>query len=184
MYDYEYENEILLSLRILKYLQEENPGSAQDAVNIFKTLAPEDVYGVIDYMFWDIFPNITFSSDADDELTIATFSHPEIDRFCALAMRLDHAKGLQSGANRRKVHDLVEFFLCGPTASVLQFNIQVVEASVMINVHLSPDCYEPLLFFNSFIDMLLYFQQENQRLEELIRQEEEKTKYLPREEAA
>ena len=184
MYDNEYEDEVLLTLRLLKYLQEENPGSAQDAVNIFKTLDPEDVYGFIDYVFWDIFPDITFTSDANEEITIATFSHPEIDRFCTLAVRLDHAKGLQSGANQKKVHDIVEFFLCGTTDSVLQFNIRVVEASVTITVHLSPDCYEPLSFFNSFIDMLLYFRQESQRLEELIRQEEEKTEHLPREEAA
>ena len=54
----------------------------------------------------------------------------------------------------------------------------------MINLQLSPDCYDPLPFFNSFIDMLLYFRQESQRLEELIRQDEQKTEHLPREEAA
>ena len=40
MYDYEYEEDVLLTLRLLKYLQEENPDRAQDAVAVFKTLAP------------------------------------------------------------------------------------------------------------------------------------------------
>ena len=184
MYDYEYEEEVLLTLRLLKYLQEENPDRAQDAVATFKTLATEDPYEFIEYTFWDIFTDITFDSDEAEELTIATFSHPGIDRFYALATRLELIAGQQTGASQKKVHDIVEFFLCGATYSVFQFSIQAVETSVTINLQLSPDCYDPLPFFNSFIDMLLYFRQESQRLEELIRQEEQETEHLPREEAA
>ena len=77
MYDYEYEEDVLLTLRLLKYLQEENPDRAQDAVAVFKTLAPEDPYEFIEYTFWDIFTDITFDSDEAEELTIATFSHLE-----------------------------------------------------------------------------------------------------------
>ena len=184
MYDYEYEEDVLLTLRLLKYLQEENPDRAQDAVAVFKTLAPEDPYEFIEYTFCDIFTDITFDSDEAEELTIATFSHPGIDRFYALLARLELIEGQQTGASRKKVHDIVEFFLCGATYSVFQFSVQVVDASVTINLQLSPDCYDPLPFFNSFIDMLLYFQQESQRLEELIRQKEQETDNLPREEAA
>lgn len=184
MYDYEYEEDVLLALRVLKYLQEESSVRAQKAVELFKTLDPEDPYEFIEYTFWDIFTDITFDSDEADELTIVTFSHPEIDRFYALAARLELAEGQQTGASQKKVHDIVDFFLCGATYSVFQFSIQAVGASVKINLQLSPDCYDPLPFFNSFIDMLLYFRQESRRLEELIQLKEQKTEDLPREEAA
>lgn len=184
MYDYEYEEDVLLTLRLLKYLQEESPARAQEAVEAFKTLVPEDPYEFIEYTFWDIFTDITFASDEAEELTIATFSHREINRFYALLARLELIEGQQTGASQKKVHDIVEFFLCGATYSVFQFSVQVVDASVTINLQLSPDCYDPLPFFNSFIDILLYFRQESQRLEELIRQDEQKTEHLPREEAA
>ena len=73
MYDYEYEEDVLLTLRLLKYLQEESPARAQEAVEAFKTLVPEDPYEFIEYTFWDIFTDITFASDEAEELTIATF---------------------------------------------------------------------------------------------------------------
>lgn len=130
MYDYEYEEDVLLALRLLKYLQEESPARAQKTVDLFKTLDPEDPYEFIEYTFWDIFTDITFDSNEAEELTIATFSHPGIDRFYALATRLELVRGQQSGANQKKVHDIVEFFLCGATYSVFQFSVQVVDASV------------------------------------------------------
>lgn len=184
MYDCEYEGDVLLTLRILKYLQEESPARAQKAVELFKTLDPEDPYEFVEYTFWDIFTDITFDPDEADELTTTTLSHPEIDRFFSLAGQLELMGGEISGANQCKVHDVVEFFLCGPTYSVFHFSVQVVGDSIKIRLQLSPDCYDPLPFFNSFIDMLLYFRQENQRLQELIRAAEQKPEDLPREEAA
>lgn len=184
MYDYEYEEDVLLTLRLLKYLQETNPARAREAVELFQTLDPEDPYELIEYTFWDFFTDTISLSDEDEGITTVAFSHPEINRFYTLAVQLELMKGQQSGANQKKVHDVVEFFLCGASYSVYDFSIRVVGASVIINLRLSPDCYEPLPFFNSFIDMLLYFRQESRRLEKLIRLEEEKAEDLPREEAA
>lgn len=184
MYDYEYEEDVLLTLRLLKYLQEESPARAQEAAELFRTLDPEDPCEFVEYTFWAIFTDLIFDSDVADELTVATLSHPKIDRFFSLARQLELMGGEISGAIQRKVHDVVEFFLCGPTHSVLQLNTQAVGSSIKIELWLSPDCYDHLPFVNSFIDMLLYFQQENQRLEELIRTKKQKTEDLPREEAA
>ena len=114
MYDYEYEEDVLLTLRLLKYLQEESPARAQEAVEAFKTLVPEDPYEFIEYTFWDIFTDITFASDEAEELTIATFSHREINRFYALLARLELIEGQQTGASQKKVHDIVEFSSAAP----------------------------------------------------------------------
>lgn len=58
MYDYEYEEDVLLTLRLLKYLQEESPARAQEAVEAFKTLVPEDPYEFIEYTFGTSSPTL------------------------------------------------------------------------------------------------------------------------------
>ena len=40
MYGYDYEEDVLLSLRVLRYLYEESPVRAQEVADIFKVLDP------------------------------------------------------------------------------------------------------------------------------------------------
>lgn len=53
---------------------------------------------------------------------------------------------------------------------------------VVFEIKLSPDCYEPILFGNTLIDMILYCQRDLRRLEE--KQSEKKEIEIVREEAA
>ena len=174
MYGYDYEEDVLLSLRVLRYLYEESPVRAQEVADIFKALDPDEMYEFVEYAFWDIFTDAAFDSEDDSGMGTIDVSHPAIDRFYELAGQLELSRGGDGRGSCRKIHDVVEFFLCGASYSLYDFNVQFCGIGVRVKLTLSTDCYDPLPFFNSFIDMLLYFQQENQRIEELLRIEEEK----------
>lgn len=183
MYDHDYERDVLLTLRILKYLQQENEDRMQEAAKIFKTIDLDELYALAEYTFWDIFSDVAFMSDEMEEDTIVAFSHPEIDRFFTLMMEDAVAKGLPNGVSFRKVHDIVEFFLCGTSYSVREFHVRPAGAGVTIELQLSQDCYDPLPFFNSIIDMLLYVRQEARRMEASLQQNDQKEDTMRKEAA-
>lgn len=82
------------------------------------------------------------------------------------------------------IHDIVEFYVCGASYSIMDLNVTAIESFIQIKVLFSPDCYEPLLFGNSMVDVLLYCQRECQRLEGLLQLEGEITESQGGEEAA
>lgn len=62
-------------------------------------------------------------------------------------------------------HATFLFYVVGASHSVFDVAYYFGIDSVKIDITLSPDCYEPLLFLNSIINMILYCQKEVRRLE-------------------
>lgn len=62
-------------------------------------------------------------------------------------------------------HATFLFYVVGASHSVFDVAYYFSIDSVKIDITLSPDCYEPLLFLNSIINMILYCQKEVRRLE-------------------
>ena len=72
----------------------------------------------------------------------------------------DYIKGISE-----KIKDTFLFYVVGASHSVFDVAYYFGIDSVKIDITLSPDCYEPLLFLNSIINMILYCQKEVRRLE-------------------
>lgn len=66
---------------------------------------------------------------------------------------------------QEKIKDTFLFYVVGASHSVFDVAYYFGIDSVKIDITLSPDCYEPLLFLNSIINMILYCQKEVRRLE-------------------
>lgn len=169
MYDYDYETEVLLVLRLLKYLQEQNRAAATSLIQWQKKFDPDMMYELAESIIWEIFADVEFDSDTEWENSIANFSHPIIDRLYELGCRLSNLQGRSAGSWRRKIHDIVEFYVCGASYSIMDLDVTAIENVVQIKVLFSPDCYEPILFGNSMVDVLLHCQRECRRLEEVLR---------------
>lgn len=184
MYDYDYETDVLLVLRLLKYLQEQDQTAATSLIQWQKKFDPDMMYELAESIIWEIFADVEFESDTDWENSIANFSHPIIDRLYELGGRLNRIQGSPAGSWQRKIHDIVEFYVCGASYSIMDLNVTAIESFIQIKVLFSPDCYEPLLFGNSMVDVLLYCQRECQRLEGLLQLEGEITESQGGEEAA
>lgn len=171
MYDYEYEEDILYVLRLLKFLHEQDPAEAERLARHYTKFVPfDDVYDLTESLLWSIFEDVDFDTDEEWDAAIVRFSHPTINRLYGLSRELDQLRGGCSGGWQKKIRDVLEFFLLGASRSVSDFHVNFPGGRVKIEVRLSSDCYEPFLFANSLVDALLYFQRECSRLDELIRQ--------------
>lgn len=156
MYGYEYEFDFLLCLRLLKFLHMQSPEAAKRVVEIYKELDTEEIGIVMEEILWDIFSDAEFDTDEFNELTIVYFSHRDIDRLYELGRQESARHGRISDSWRRKIQDISEFFATGPTYSIFGFSHHFSTRGVVFEAKLSPDCYEPILFGNTLIDMVLY----------------------------
>lgn len=173
MYDCEYEGDVLLVLRLLKYLHMHDPDMVKRVIELYKELDPDEMCVMIEEILWSIFDDVLFDSDEFDETAIVYFSHPDIDRLYKLGTRCVDKHGSLSNAWRRKIQDIAEYYVLGASNSVYEFGHHFSANGVVFEVRLSPDCYEPELFGNSLIDMLLHVQQELRRLEKKVAEEDE-----------
>ncbi len=171
MYGYEYEFDFLLCLRLLKFLHMQSPEAAKRVVEIYKELDTEEIGIVMEEILWDIFSDAEFDTDEFNELTIVYFSHRDIDRLYELGRQESARHGRISDSWRRKIQDISEFFATGPTYSIFEFSHHFSTKGVVFEAKLSPDCYEPILFGNTLIDMVLYCQRDLRRLEERMESE-------------
>lgn len=182
MYGFDYESDILLCLRLLKFLHMRSPDIVKRVAEVYKALNEDEMYVLVDELIWSIFEDVDFSNDEFEELSVTYFSRPDIDRLLLTGNRSTVGYGALSSAWRRKIQDICEFFVLGITNSVLRLSYHFSVNGVVFEMVLSPDCYEPILFANSLIDMVLYCQRELHRLEE--KQSSEGVPEMTREEAA
>ena len=176
MYGYYYETDILLFLRLGKYLYDQDPAALEEILNE----APEfDPYLSGDYcerFTYAICSQLVVDAEVfvdeyiGDEITIVfwTFSHPVINRFCQLSMEWCGICGQSTAAWQGKLSDVAEYFLLGENDSLCRMECTSKGGSAKIRTWLSPDCYDPASFGNALVDMLLFLQQENERLEGLL----------------
>ncbi len=175
MYDYEYEESILLALRLLAFLREDHPETFTTLIQEIEELNLDSAYELADLFLIGVggFLDLGTADEEDSELSVLQIFHPSINRFLTLNEACK-AIGMVSHVEqvRKKIQDVVEFYATGLTSSVYDMDISFSAHTVHIRLTLSPDYYSPLEFANSLIDMLLYIRQENQRLEALLEKSE------------
>ena len=67
----------------------------------------------------------------------------------------------------------MDFFLVGAGYIIYDIKYHFTDNSVQITLWMSPDWYEPLLFLNYLVSLLLYVQEENEYLESLIEEKKQ-----------
>ena len=170
MYDYEYEDDVLMVLRLMKYLHQQDPQELEMLLNWYKTFNSDTFYECAESVIWSIFDDTQVEDD--DEITIETFRHPALKRFYHLGRQWCVSLGCNANVWRRTVQDVVQYFLVGGSYSVWNLKYAFSPENVEIKVWLSPDSYEPIPFGNSLVDLLRYLQRENERLAALLSDQE------------
>lgn len=168
MYDYEYEFDVLLALRLLKLLHMINPEAMEEPLRMFPTLPPDELYLIVSPALWGIFESMDYELEEEFEVEWMTISHPTIDRVYALGSMQKGKHGAISAAWKKKIQDAVEYFLVGPSNSVFDLRYQYPFGHVEIGIALSPDCFEGTLFANNLVDLLRYFEQDLKYLESTL----------------
>lgn len=165
MYDYEYEQDALLALRLLKFLHQQDKDALYNLLKEFECSNIEYLVRCAEFSVWEIFSDVIFTTDPEWDTDIATFSHPTIDRFYDLGNRWCAAHGILRSAWRKKVEDTARYFVGGISCEAAELNFTFSVTHITLRIKFSPDGSEPLLFGNAMVDMLLYMEREIQRLE-------------------
>ena len=168
MYDYEYEFDVLLALRLLKLLHMINPEAMEEPLRMFPTLPPDELYLIVSPVLWGIFESMEYEREEEFEVEWMTISHPTIDRLYALGSMQKGKHSAISAAWKKKIQDAVEYFLVGPSNSVFDLRYRYPFGHVEIGIALSPEYFEGTLFANNLIDLLRYFGQDLKYLESKV----------------
>ena len=182
MYDYEYEFDVLLVLRLLKLLHMRDPDALREPLEMYPKLPVDELYLIVDPIIEEFFSDLEYGIDEGFEGEVVLLSHPVINRLYSLGQRQENRYRNLNGVWRKKIKDAVEYFLIGPTNSVFDLNYHYSSGWIGIELVLSPEYYEVSLFANNLVDMLRYFEQDLQYLEGVSGTESEDE--LGREEAA
>lgn len=163
MYDNEYEWDILLFLRILKYLHTSDADMVNAIIRDYPEVDEEDPDMIMYDLLWAFFDEEP--EETDDEFYTVRFSDQSVDRLYQLGCQDGDIFFSQSRVWQEKIKDTFLFYVVGASHSVFDVAYYFGGDGVKIDITLSPDCYEPLLFLNSIINMILYCQKEVRRLE-------------------
>lgn len=106
MYGIEYEDDILLLLRMIKFLHMQSPDAAHIFCQSHPVVDMEELLMVIDEVMWDIFDDVNFFFDEEYEATVVQCSHPVIDRLYELGRASDPKHGSRQSVWSKKLHDI------------------------------------------------------------------------------
>lgn len=166
MYDYEYETDILLFLRLLKFLHTDQPKVLEEIIRDYPTADEENMEMIMDELLFTLFADVGTYDDDGDGMTAVRFSDDRIDRLYARGCKGGgESSAFRINAWQEKIKDAFLFYVTETSYSVFDLNFHFTQASVSIDVTLSPDCYEPGIFLNSLVNMILYCQRELEYLE-------------------
>ena len=155
----------------MKCLHRQDPGALEKALKLEDSLDEDTIFAISEYLIWEIFGDVVMDEDEEDGFETAEFTHPAFQRFCALNCKWNSLCGSSTGAWRRKLSDITEYFL-ESKRSVCDAECLSHGESARIKVWFSPDCYDSLEFGNALVDLLLWLQKENERLEGMLKEAE------------
>ena len=158
MYDYEYENDVLLFLRLLKFLHTEHPEVLKEIIKDYPAVDGEDMEMILDELMMVVFDE--GAPDNEDDMVTVRFSHDHIDRLYARGCRGNGLFPFRINAWQEKIKDIFLFYVADASYSVFDVHYRFAGTNVKIDITLSPDCYTPNIFLNTFINMILYCQRE------------------------
>lgn len=170
MYGYEYEDDVLGTIRVLKYIHDVRPEAFRESMKSFYTMTADDTYDIIVNCMWDLFDDILYDWDDEFEMEVIEFSDTVFSRYLEVGRELCSLRGQNSNVlYQRKLQDITEFYLCEPSYSLWRIEQTITASSYLTRVWLSPDCYEPILFANNLLDMLLHVRKETVLMEEEVK---------------
>lgn len=163
MYDYEYEADILLFLRLMKFLHTEHPFVLEQIIKDYPAADEENIWMILDELLMTVFDE--GAPDEGDDMMTVRFSDERIDRLYTQGCKHSEILPYQINAWQEKIKDVFLFYVAGISYSVFDIRYHFSGDGVKFDITLSPDCYEPSIFLNSIINMILYCKRDLARIE-------------------
>lgn len=170
MYNYDYEFEVLATLRVLKLLHSKRPEVLPGVLSFWDAMDMDTVEEIACNAVWELFDQWECAIDEETELEVITVTDALFLRYLELSRRwyAVHVGGC-GGAHVQKFQDLACFALQSLGSSIYDITFQHGPDSMMLRLWLSPDCYESSTLAHSVVDFLLTLEMEIGQMEELLK---------------
>lgn len=181
MYDYEYENNVLLFLRLLKFLHTDQPEVLEEIIKDYPMAGDEDIEMIMNELMLTVFDE--GAPDDEDDMVTVRFSHDYIDRLYAQGCKDGGLFPFRINAWQEKIKDIFLSYVADASYSVFDVRYHFSGTNVKLDITLSPDCCTPDIFLNTFVNMILYCQREVERIEAVEADERNAVAYIGKEAA-
>lgn len=164
MYDYEYEDDVLLVLRVLKLLKERQPERYRGICEQYKDVEWQFFDELAWACVWELFDETFNDFDPDYEVEIMVIEDAALDQFWVNLQKNARASDCYSPmACRSYIQDTVEYFLRASGYTVAGIECVAHEKSLKLKLWISPDTYNPVEFATDIVTFLQYLQAENEK---------------------
>lgn len=166
MYDYDYEDEVLLILRLIKYLQIYEPGVFQIVLNELGEVDFDILYDNAFYIMEEVFdsPNVDPEMDEDDTCGMLYLEHQSLNEFLDLSVRYCALTGVSPFIFRQKIQDIILFHACETSRSVYDLEFRYDDMRLCVPIWYA-DSFDITTFSSGLADLVMYMQIENERLQ-------------------
>lgn len=145
MYDYEYENNVLLFLRLLKFLHTDQPEVLEEIIKDYPMAGDEDIEMIMNELMLTVFDE--GAPDDEDDMVTVRFSHDYIDRLYAQGCKDGGLFPFRINAWQEKIKDIFLFYVADASYSVFDVRYHFSGTNVKLDITLSPDCCTPMFFY-------------------------------------
>lgn len=126
MYGFEYEFDVLLVLRLMKILHERDPEALKRAIEAHSVLTLDELELLIEPIIWSLFEDLEYDVDEFEETEIMRLTHPVINNVYISATQQQDPLGNLQSVWQKKIQDIAEFFINGPTGSVYRLRCRTL----------------------------------------------------------
>ncbi len=164
MYDYEYEEDVLAVLRMLKLLKERQPERYRAICEQYEEVEWQFFDELAWTCVWEVFDETFNDFDPDYEVEIMVVEDAALDRFWTNLQKKARESGSYSlAACRSYIRDTTEYFLRASSYTVAGIECITHEKSLTLKLWISPDTYNPVEFATDIVTFLQYLQAENEK---------------------
>lgn len=185
MYDYVYENEVLLALRIFKYLQVYEPGVFQAMLKELGSVDFDALYDNVFFVLEEVFDSPYTEPELEEDYCygMLCLEHRTLDEFLALSLQYCDLTGESPVVFRKKLQDIILFHVCDITESVYDIEFRYDDMGLLRVPIWFAESFDVMAFSSGLIDLAMYIQAENKRLQAQISALQSETETIWREAA-
>ena len=164
MYDFDYEDDTLAALGVLKLLKERQPDRFDCLLKQYKTLEWQVLEELTWEAIWELFDTAENDFDQEFEAEVWIIQDESLDTFWVnLQQRARASGGYSDSACRGLIRDIVEYFLCRSGGTIGKIECHTHSGFMSVRLWISPDVFEPMLLGCDIVAFLQYLQAENEK---------------------
>lgn len=159
MYDYEYEDDVLGALRVLKYFQMRKPEQFKAKCRLYERLKPETLDELVWESTWELFDYAESDFEPDYEAETFIIADDLLNAFWEMIQnRAQTNREYSESACRNLFQDTLCYFLTATSNTVVRIDCFFIPSGIQVQLWMSNDIWDPFQLGNDIVTLLLYLE--------------------------